>query len=93
VADWLDRAVQGHPGVLVERKRHGTALHYRQAPQESDWCLDVAADLARRHGLDLQPGKMMIELRTPGWDKGSAVGHILTLPGFAETTRWWWATT
>ena len=64
------------PGLLVERKSISVGLHFRGAPQWGAQAGDLATDLAERHGLQLQPGKMLFELRPGGADKGSAV-HVL----------------
>src|SRR5690606_41999880 len=60
-----------HPGVVVEDKPLGIALHFRQCPGAEDECVALARDLAQRHGLQLQPGKMMAEVRAGGGDKGT----------------------
>jgi trehalose 6-phosphate phosphatase len=81
----LDRALPAmeelaelHPGVVVERKPLGAALHFREAPEAEAHCLALASELAARHGLFLQPGKMVIELRAPGGDKGTAIRWLVT---------------
>ncbi|ODP37835.1 trehalose-phosphatase [Sphingomonas turrisvirgatae] len=74
-----------HPGVLVEEKPLGAALHFRNAPAAEAACLDLATTLAREAGLQLQAGKMMSEARAGGGDKGSAVRRIMAEPGFAGT--------
>lgn len=85
VARALDRHVAPHAGVLVERKPLGVALHYRMAPHLEGWSRALAEELAAAAGLHLQPGKMMIELRARGGDKGSAVARFLDEPLFAGT--------
>lgn len=62
-----------NPGVLVEDKGLSAGLHYRGAPQAEQGALALATDLANRSDLIAQPGKMVIELKTPGADKGSAI--------------------
>jgi len=74
-----------HPGVLVEDKSFGVALHYRMAPLAEADALRLAQDLADRHGLLVQPGKMMIELRPAGGDKGTAVATLMDRPPMAGT--------
>lgn len=74
---------RGHEGLLVERKPLGVALHYRMAPEFESKSLALAGELAEVHGLHLQPGKMMVELRARGGDKGSAVARFLETPLFA----------
>jgi len=64
-------------GVLVERKTISVGLHFRGAPQWGLEAGDIAADLAQRLGLSVQPGKMLYELRPGGADKGSAVQTLM----------------
>ena len=61
------------PGLRLELKGPSLALHYRQAPELAGQALDAARTLADRWGLRVQPGDMVVELCTPGHDKGSAI--------------------
>ncbi len=79
----LDRAaerlipfVDRHPGALIETKSYGVALHYRLRPEAEEEAAALAVELARDLGLQLQAGKMMVELRVPGCDKGDAVRRL-----------------
>lgn len=65
------------PGLLVEEKPLGTAIHYRQVPAAAEASHSLAARLAAEHGLHLQTGKMMVELRAGGGDKGTALRRLL----------------
>lgn len=76
---------QNFPGTLVEDKPLGVALHFRQAPAAEQASVDLAVRLAAKFGLELQPGKMMVELRATGGDKGSAVRILMREPLFAGT--------
>lgn len=69
-----------HPGVLVEDKPFGVGLHYRRAPAAAADADRLAQELAAAHGLSLQRGKMVVELRLPGRDKGSAVEALMAEP-------------
>ena len=71
------------PGLLVEDKPAGIALHYRLAPALEGAVADFVADLADRSGLALQSGKMVAELRPPGADKGAALRRLMAEPPFA----------
>lgn len=77
------RFAVGRPGVLVEDKGISAGLHYRQSPGSADEALVLARDLAETEGLTLQPGHMVLELRTPGADKGVAVAAFMAEPPFA----------
>ena len=71
------------PGMLVEEKPLGAALHYRQAPQEEAGAQAEAERIAVRHGLTVQHGKMMAELRPAGADKGSGIAALMEGAPFA----------
>lgn len=79
--DWAGRWT----GVLVESKPLGAALHYRQCPDAEEGCVALATQLASRHGLHLQPGKMMVEVRAGGGDKGTAIRALMREPDMAGT--------
>ncbi|MGY0492646.1 trehalose-phosphatase [Streptomyces sp. WG-D5] len=74
------------PGVLaesnlwhdtyVEEKGRAVAVHTRRAsdPRAAfDTLRTPLAELAARHGLIVEPGRMVLELRPPGVDKGVAL--------------------
>lgn len=79
----LERLAAETPGLLIEDKPFGIALHYRQAPDEEARATQVMAELARATGLSLQQGKMVVELRPAGADKGDAVRAFMAEPDFA----------
>lgn len=81
----MDSLARDWPGVLVERKPLGCALHYRGAPDAADACHALALGLGKRHALAVQPGKMVVELRQPGADKGGAVTAFMAEAPFAGT--------
>jgi len=67
-------------GTRIEDKGHAVAVHTRQAadPQAAlERLRDPLADLATRHGLAVEPGRMVIELRPQGMDKGQALGTLV----------------
>ncbi|WP_448501459.1 trehalose-phosphatase [Sphingomonas sp.] len=73
------------PDVVVETKPFGAGLHYRMAPQHEADAHALAEALAQAHGLHLQPGKMMIELRAAEGNKGSAIARLMEAPPFTGT--------
>ncbi len=88
----LDRAAarfrafaEGRDGVLVEEKSFGAALHYRANPAAGAEAHRLAGQVAGECGLHIQPGKMMVELRTGGGDKGTAVRRLMERPPMAGT--------
>ncbi|MGE4302531.1 MAG: trehalose-phosphatase [Novosphingobium sp.] len=78
-------AAAGNAGLLVEAKSFGVALHYRLAPDFEPEALALADRLANQSGLTLQHGKMMVELRVPGSDKGVAVTTMMRRREMAGT--------
>ncbi|MBC9728880.1 trehalose-phosphatase [Streptomyces sp. TRM68367] len=73
----LRRAGAADEGVWIEEKGgRAVAVHTRRAadPQAAFEALRTPlADLAAHHGLHLEPGRMVLELRPPGMDKGVAL--------------------
>lgn len=74
------------PGMIVEEKGVSAGLHFRQSPQDGPAATALARDLAARTGLTLQPGDMVLELKTPGTDKGTAVTAFMAEAPFAGAT-------
>lgn len=85
VAARMDAFAARRPGVSVERKTLGAALHYRRAPEHEAGALALGEALAAEHGLYLQRGKMMAEVRADG-DKGRAVTSLIAGAAMAGTT-------
>ena len=71
------------PGLLVEAKPFGTAVHYRAAPELGGEVESFLSGLAARLGLAVQQGKMVVELRPHGADKGDALRALMAEPPFA----------
>ena len=61
------------PGIIVEDKAVSAGLHYRQARGEAKAVGALAERLADETGLTLQAGNLVVELKTPGTDKGTAL--------------------
>jgi trehalose 6-phosphate phosphatase len=70
----------GPAGLVLEDKGHSVALHTRRA---ADPVAALAAArprmerLARETGLIVAPGRLVLELRPPGTDKGSALRALV----------------
>lgn len=94
----------GFAPVLVEDKRIAVAVHTRGL--DEDVAARLAAPLSKlatEHGLLVEPGRQVIELRPPGSDKGTALRMLAErtqartvvyagddlgdLPAFAELSR------
>jgi trehalose 6-phosphate phosphatase len=76
----LEDMPKQYPGILIEKKPFGVAIHYREAPDAKEVCRQRAIDLSQRTGLRLQPGKMVFELKAPGADKGTAIDKLMSSP-------------
>ncbi|MCC9740849.1 trehalose-phosphatase [Streptomyces sp. MNU89] len=67
-------------GTWVEDKGRAVAVHTRRAtdPQAAfEQLREPLTALAERHGLIVEPGRMVLELRPPGIDKGVALtGYV-----------------
>jgi trehalose 6-phosphate phosphatase len=76
----LARFAQTAPGLLFEDKGASVAVHYRLAPHLADEVAErvatLVADLGPAH--ELQPGKMVVEVKPHGIDKGAAVRTFLS---------------
>lgn len=64
-------------GAWIEEKGgRAVAVHTRRAPDPEatfDALRTPLTDLATRHGLIVEPGRLVLELRPPGMDKGVAL--------------------
>ncbi|MGV9250657.1 trehalose-phosphatase [Streptomyces sp. NPDC003697] len=79
----LDR-VGAWQGTWIEEKGRAVAVHTRRAedPQAAFELLrEPLAGLADRHGLVLEPGRLVLELRPPGVDKGVALSEYVRRVG------------
>ncbi len=86
-AEWLqqaERIAAAHPGVVLERKRHGFVLHYRGAPPAGGTIEHSLRKLLEgAAGFSLLAAKMAWEVRPAGVDKGFAVRAIMARAPFA----------
>ena len=65
------------PEVLIEEKPMGVALHYRQEPEAKGACRAAAEHVAALTGLQVQPGRMVFELKPGSANKGTALRAIM----------------
>jgi trehalose 6-phosphate phosphatase len=80
----LGAFANSHPGVLLEDKGLTLALHYRNAPEYANDAMAVVRDAVAgsRGELVLLEGKMVLELKPPGGDKGRAIAAFMDEPPF-----------
>ncbi|MFF4957482.1 trehalose-phosphatase [Streptomyces sp. NPDC001222] len=80
---FLDEIGAWH-GTWIEEKGRAVAVHTRRAddPQAAFEALrEPLTDLATRHGLIVEPGRLVLELRPPGMDKGVALSEYVRETG------------
>lgn len=71
-------------GVWVEEKGRAVAVHTRRATDPDGAfraLLGPLRDLAGRHGLVLEPGRLVLEVRPAGVDKGVALTEYVRATG------------
>ncbi len=67
---------QDATGAFVEEKGLAVAVHTRRLPDAKEAFVrleEALADAAERHGLALEPGRLVLEARAPGMHKGLAL--------------------
>lgn len=79
----VERFAAATPGLLVEEKPAGIALHFRLAPGAGPRADAFIAALAKERGMTVQRGAMVVELRPSGATKGDAIRAFMTEPEFA----------
>ena len=65
--------------AYVEEKGLAVAVHTRRLPDPAgafDRLFPVLAAAAREHGLGVEPGRLVVEVRAPGMHKGDAVRAV-----------------
>ncbi len=85
ILDGMHEFARRTPGILVEDKGFTAAIHFRGAPQEEIAVLRLADGLIAAAGGDLkiQNGKMVVEIKPAGADKGHAIEAFMGEPPFA----------
>jgi trehalose 6-phosphate phosphatase len=83
---WLveaGRLAEQHPGVLLEHKARGFALHYRAAPAAGQPLREALERLlAGSSEFELLTAHMLWEVRPRGADKGKALNGLMDRPPF-----------
>lgn len=72
----LPALLDGTGAWIEEKGGRAVAVHTRRAPDPQaafDALRIPLTDLATRHGLIVEPGRLVLELRPPGMDKGAAL--------------------
>lgn len=76
------------PGLLVEEKTYGAALHYRRAPNMAGRCQRFVRDLVDSLGsrYRLVTGNEVVEVAPSEYDKGTGVQSLLAAEAFTGRT-------
>ena len=74
-----------HQGLVFEDKGASVALHYRKAPQLARAAQAAVREAAGPLGtqVEVQDGKMVVELKPAGCDKGKAIAQFMQEAPFA----------
>jgi trehalose 6-phosphate phosphatase len=72
------------PGIILEDKEFSLAIHYRLAPEQEAVVRDAVLAICEDAGpsVEVLPGKYVFEVKAAGFDKGTAVRHLMTHPPF-----------
>ena len=67
-----------HPGLFLEDKRQAIGVHTRRAePGTLEGIKPAVEGIAAKHGLDIEPGKEVLELRSHKVSKGEALRGLV----------------
>ncbi len=73
------------PGILLEDKVHSLAVHFRLAPGregEVRRMVDAVCAGLPAGTVEVLPGNAVVEIKQPGFNKGTAVRELMTCPPF-----------
>lgn len=80
----LQKLAKRHPQLLLEDKGASLALHYRSVPHLAAHVhRTVRQTVALEEGYLVQPGKLLLEVRPEGRDKGTAIDDFMAEDPFA----------
>ena len=76
------------PGVILERKPHAIAVHYRQVPEQEAQVRFLAEHAGQALGpaFRLQAGKLVVEILPAEAGKGVAIERFMGQPPYAGRT-------
>jgi trehalose 6-phosphate phosphatase len=86
--DTLARLVRGHPGLLLEDKQLGLAVHFRRAPQLRQFVATILKAVLETLGpaFCIQQGKCVYEIRPATWSKAIALSSFMSEAPFHGRT-------
>lgn len=80
----LHPLLQDHPALFLEYKYGAVALHYRSHPELEQACIALMeAAVDELPGIELKRGKMVVEAKAVGGNKGAAIADYLNEQPFA----------
>jgi trehalose 6-phosphate phosphatase len=84
IDDAVSPLLRKYPGLLLEHKYGAVALHYRVNPDLEPLCIEIMEKaVADIPGTELKRGKMVVEAKAIGGNKGDAIADYLTEMPFA----------
>jgi trehalose 6-phosphate phosphatase len=87
IAQAIRPLIEANPALLMEAKDGAVALHYRQAPELEGVCHLAMQEALQDHPqFTLVPGKMVLEARAIGFDKGAALRAFMQEEPFVGRT-------
>jgi trehalose 6-phosphate phosphatase len=88
VAGGIRSFAERHQGLVFEDKGASVALHYRKAPQLAAVAQAAVREAAAPLGeaVEVQHGKMVVELKPAGCDKGKAIEEFMREAPFSGRT-------
>lgn len=87
IAQELEALAIANPELILEAKEGAVALHFRQAPELEDQVrLAMEEALIDHSHFTLVPGKMVLEARPVGFDKGEALRAFMQEEPFLGRT-------
>ncbi|MEG6510225.1 trehalose-phosphatase [Methyloligella sp. 2.7D] len=73
-AERLAPVAEAHEGLLLERKESSIALHYRRRPELEGLCREAVSEALKGLAhVQLLEGKMVLEIKAEGLDKGRSL--------------------
>ena len=82
----LASIVDDKPGLVTEDKGYSFAIHYRQAPEHGHAVreeVNAVCAAFPNAAIEILPGKSVVEVKQPSFNKGTAVRELMTHAPFA----------
>jgi len=67
------------PGIILEDKEYSLAIHYRLAPEKEQVIREAIIGICeeQKTAVEILPGKAVFEIKSAGFDKGTAVRRLM----------------